>query len=100
MQHYKQEILLNSNVIGVEGLADRHFEVSYERDGNVQCAYAAAVVVASGGLPVAKLGASDLALRTARRFGLEVMPTAPALVPLAITGKDTDRKSTRLNSSH
>lgn len=90
MQQYKQEILLNSNVIGVERLADRHFEVSYERDGNVQCAHAAAVVVASGGLPVAKLGASDFALRTARRFGLEVMPTAPALVPLAITGKDAE----------
>jgi len=48
------------------------------------------VVMASGGLPVAKLGASDLALRVARQFGLDVVPTAPALVPLTITGKDAD----------
>src|SRR5690606_15988702 len=90
MQQYEQEMLLNSHVIAVDRSTDGHFEVSYERDGNVQRVRAASVVMASGGLPVAKLGASDFALRTARRFGLEVTPTAPALVPLAITGKDAD----------
>jgi predicted Rossmann fold flavoprotein len=48
------------------------------------------VVRASGGLPIAKLGASDFALRTARKFDLRVVDTAPALVPLTITGKDAD----------
>src|SRR5690606_2543575 len=48
------------------------------------------VVLASGGLPVAKLGASDFALRVARSFGLQLVPTAPALVPLVITGKEAD----------
>ena len=46
------------------------------------------VVIASGGLPIQKLGATDLGLRVARKFGLEVTETAPALVPLTITGKD------------
>lgn len=48
------------------------------------------VVLASGGLPVAKLGASDFALRTAASFGMEIVPTAPGLVPLVITGKDAN----------
>lgn len=48
------------------------------------------MVIATGGLPVAKLGASDFALKTAQKFGLSLVSTAPALVPLVITGKDAD----------
>ena len=40
------------------------------------------VVVATGGLPVPKIGASDYGLRLARQFGLQVVPPQPALVPL------------------
>ncbi|MGV3761029.1 NAD(P)/FAD-dependent oxidoreductase [Parapedobacter sp.] len=90
LRQYDQEMLLNSNAIVVDRRADGHFEVSYESDGNVRYVDAASVVIASGGLPVAKLGASDFALRTARQFGMEIIATAPALVPLAITGKDAD----------
>jgi len=90
MQQYGQEMWLDSNVIAVDNLADGRFAVSYERGGEVRRVLAYSVVIASGGLPVAKLGASDFALRIARQFGLDVVPTAPALVPLAITGKDAD----------
>jgi len=90
MQQYNQEIMLNATVISIDKMADGRFEVSVDREGKVQRTCAASVVVASGGLPVAKLGASDFALRTARQFGLDVVPTAPALVPLSITGKDAD----------
>lgn len=90
MQQYKQGLLLDSKAISISKIADGRFEVRYERNGEIHQVNAAAVVVASGGLPVAKLGASDFALRIARQFGLEVTPTAPALVPLAITGKDAD----------
>ena len=38
--------------------------------------------------PISKMGATDFGLRTARSFGLKVNDTAPALVPLTITGKD------------
>jgi predicted Rossmann fold flavoprotein len=44
--------------------------------------------MAAGGLPIQKLGATDLGLRTARNFGMQLTETAPALVPLTITGKD------------
>ena len=47
------------------------------------------VVLASGGLSMPKI-ASDLALRTARQLGLEVIDTAPALVPF--TWNNADRQ--------
>ena len=43
---------------------------------------AARVVVATGGLPVAQIGATDFGLRIARQFGLKIVEPRPALVPL------------------
>ena len=40
------------------------------------------LVVATGGLSYARLGASDLGYRLARQFGLTVVPPRPGLVPL------------------
>jgi predicted Rossmann fold flavoprotein len=64
------------------------FVISYERNGKTSAIKTAKVVIASGGLPIAKMGATDFGLRTARKFDMEIVPTAPALVPLTITGKD------------
>lgn len=50
-------------------------------------ARAPALIVASGGLSIPKLGASSLAYDTARRFGLKVVQPEPALVPLTL-GQD------------
>ncbi|NGM61259.1 aminoacetone oxidase family FAD-binding enzyme [Sphingobacterium sp. SGG-5] len=82
-----QDIWLNARVQSVDAV-DAGYTVTFEREGKERTLQSAKVVFASGGLPVAKLGASDLALKTARKFGLEVIPTAPALVPLTITGKE------------
>lgn len=90
MARYGQHMWLNALVIAVRLKRDGTFEVEVERDDKRETIQARSVVIASGGLPVAKLGASDFALRIARQFGLDVVPTAPALVPLAITGKDAD----------
>ncbi len=43
---------------------------------------APALVVATGGLSIPKIGATDLGYRIARQFDLPVVPTRPALVPL------------------
>ena len=43
---------------------------------------APALVVATGGLPIPKIGATDWGLRLAQQFGLPIVPTRPALVPL------------------
>jgi predicted Rossmann fold flavoprotein len=55
--------------------------------GSFDCA---ALVVASGGLSIPKLGATDFALRVARQFGLTLAPTRPGLVPLRFEGAELD----------
>jgi predicted Rossmann fold flavoprotein len=52
---------------------------------------AAILVVATGGLSIPKMGATDLGYRLARQFGLRIQPTRAALVPLVLGG--TDRKA-------
>lgn len=48
-----------------------------------QGAFAAdSLVIATGGLSVAPLGATDFGYRIARQFGLKILETRPALVPL------------------
>ena len=47
--------------------------------GTVKCA---AVVVATGGLSIPKIGATDFGYRVARQFGLRLVETRPGLVPL------------------
>jgi len=84
-----QDIWLNSLVKGIQQ-RDAGFALEVETSQGLQTIQAHKVVIASGGLPVKKLGASDFALRIARQFGLDIVPTAPALVPLTITGKEAD----------
>ncbi len=45
------------------------------------------VVIATGGLPVPAIGASDFAMQIAKQFQIEVIETRPALVPLAFTSQ-------------
>jgi len=84
-----QDMWLNTVVKSVD-YTNEGYSLTIERNGKEEILKSTKVVFASGGLPVAKLGATDLALRTARKLGLEVIQTAPALVPLTITGKDAD----------
>lgn len=45
------------------------------------------VVVATGGLSIPKIGASDFGYRVARQFGLNTVAQRPALVPLTFDGE-------------
>lgn len=47
-----------------------------------------ALVVATGGLSIPKMGATGLGYDIARRFGLRIVPTRPALVPLTFNADD------------
>jgi predicted Rossmann fold flavoprotein len=49
------------------------------------------LVVATGGLSIPKLGATDLGYRIAREFGIAVVPPRPALVPLVFDSTDRAR---------
>ncbi len=55
---------------------------SYELDTDQGSIHCAAVVVATGGLSIPKIGATDFGYRLARQFDLPVLATRPALVPL------------------
>ncbi len=46
------------------------------------------LVVATGGLSIAKLGATDFGYRLARQFGLKVLQPEPALVPLTLAREE------------
>lgn len=54
----------------------------YKVDSNQGAVRSKSVVIASGGLAIPKIGATDFGYRIARQFGLPVVPTRPALVPL------------------
>ena len=63
-------------------------------DGLYRVAYgphhatAPALVIATGGPSIPKMGASGFAYDLARRFGLKVVEPRPALVPLTLAGDD------------
>ncbi|WP_298289998.1 NAD(P)/FAD-dependent oxidoreductase [Novosphingobium sp.] len=63
--------------------ADGVFRVTL--DGQDHCA--PALVLATGGLSIPKMGATGFAMDVARRFGLPVVQTRPALVPFTL-GED------------
>jgi predicted Rossmann fold flavoprotein len=47
-----------------------------------------ALIVATGGLSIPPLGATDFGYRVAKQFGLKVIPTRPALVPLVVDERE------------
>jgi predicted Rossmann fold flavoprotein len=64
-----------------------------EKDGELFCVHtdaepilARSVVVATGGLSIPKIGATDLGYRIAQHFGLAVIEPRPGLVPLTFDG--------------
>ncbi|MDB5120919.1 MAG: NAD(P)/FAD-dependent oxidoreductase [Sphingobacteriales bacterium] len=69
---------------------DDLFRITYEHNGKLKNVLSQKVVIAAGGLPIPKMGATDFGLKIARQFGIKITETIPALVPLTITGKDAD----------
>jgi len=82
-----QEIKCDVTVKNIDKSGDG-FIVTYEIGEKEYQLQTPKVVIASGGLPIQKIGATDFGLRMARKFDLNLTETAPALVPLTITGKD------------
>ncbi|MDE1182120.1 NAD(P)/FAD-dependent oxidoreductase [Paraburkholderia sp.] len=50
--------------------------------------HARALIVATGGLSIPKIGATDFAYRLAKQFGHKLIDTRPALVPLTFSATD------------
>jgi predicted Rossmann fold flavoprotein len=51
----------------------------------------ASLVIASGGLSIPKMGATNFGYELAKRFGHSIVPTYPALVPLTLSADDLAR---------
>lgn len=77
------EVLLNARNVTVES-SSGEFQVAC----SVGEFTAGALVVATGGLSIPKMGATGLAYELARQFGLKVIQTRPALVPLLLAGAE------------
>jgi len=63
-----------------------HRDGRYFVEGGAATFDAPALVLASGGLSIPKLGATSFAYDVARRFGLKIVEPRPALVPLTLAG--------------
>jgi predicted Rossmann fold flavoprotein len=59
----------------------------YEIDTGNGTASAPQLVIATGGLSIPKIGATDFGYRTATQFGLRLVETRPGLVPLTFDGE-------------
>ena len=46
------------------------------------------LVIATGGLSIPKMGATDFGYGVARQFGINIIPTRPALVPFTLSSAD------------
>ncbi len=77
------ELILNAREIAVES-ASGAFRVASSQ-GEFE---ASALVVATGGLSIPKLGATSLAYDLARQRGLRIIQPRPALVPLLLGGAE------------
>ena len=78
------EVISNARSIQVEPASSAGFHISCSQ-GEFQ---AEALVVATGGLSIPKLGATPFAYDLARRFGLRIIEPRPALVPLILGGEE------------
>ena len=76
---YSVDIKLSCAVIDV--FKTEHFKV----ETNLGDFISDALVIATGGLSIPKIGASDFGYRIASKFGLNIIPTNPALVPLIVS---------------
>ncbi|RJP34178.1 MAG: NAD(P)/FAD-dependent oxidoreductase [Candidatus Omnitrophota bacterium] len=83
-QRYQVEILFNCSVFEMDKYD------SFQVRTNYGVFESNSLVIATGGLSVTKLGASDLGYRAAKRFGLAVTEVRPALVPLVFSAQDRE----------
>lgn len=68
----------DTSVNEIEQTAERQFHVKTDK-GDADCQ---SLVIATGGLSIPKIGASSFGYDIAKKFGLKIIATDPALVPL------------------
>jgi predicted Rossmann fold flavoprotein len=78
-QQHGVEIKLNCHVNDVS--KNDYFEI----DSDHGSLTSSSLIIASGGLSIPQIGASDFGYHIAKKFGLKIVPTRPALVPLVVS---------------
>lgn len=89
IQELGQEISTNTTVLEIRNIDDE-FDIDILKNGNKKTIHCKNIVVATGGLPIPKMGATDFAFQVAKQFDIKITKTAPALVPLVIGHKDRE----------
>ena len=80
------DVRLRNEVIAVSKTAS-----GYQAKTTSETYTCTSLVVASGGLTMPKLGASPIGYKIAEQFGLNILPTTPALVPFTLHDHDKSR---------
>ena len=83
------DLRLNSKVLGVEKnldgfivlIADQYFQTK-------------SLVIATGGLSIPKIGATNFGYKIAQQFGINIIPTRAALVPFTLDSKTIEKLRT------
>jgi predicted Rossmann fold flavoprotein len=75
------EILCRCQVLGIEK------ESAFRVETNQGSFISSSLVIATGGLSIPPLGATDFGYRIARQFGLQIEEPRPALVPFTLTSQ-------------
>lgn len=83
----KVKINLNTTIEHVEKNEDGTFTILTNRDTYI----ATKLVIATGGLSIPKMGATNFGHKIAAQFGIEVTELTPGLVPFTFSTKDLER---------
>lgn len=73
-------VRFGTEVLRIRRLADESFELD-SKNGVLGCS---SLVIATGGISIPPLGATDFGYRIAKQFGLQLEQPRPALVPLTL----------------
>ena len=75
------------NIVFLASSTDGTSASSYQIDTSQGPVQARSLVIATGGLSIPKIGASDFGYRVAQQFGVPVVERRPGLVPLTFDGE-------------
>lgn len=81
------EIKVNCTIDNIEQINNSGSETSFRITSNIGEFITESFVIATGGISIPQMGASDLGYKIAKQFGLKLTKTVPALVPFTLNEK-------------
>lgn len=81
------EIKVNCTIDKIEQINNSGSETSFRITSNIGEFITESLVIATGGISIPQMGATDLGYKIAKQFGLKLTKTVPALVPFTLSEK-------------